>query len=48
LVKVRVIAVQDISVAFLDAYLKDDAPAREWLSGGASRWLGAAGELRRK
>jgi dienelactone hydrolase len=48
LVKVRVIAVQDISVAFLDAYLKDDAPAREWLSGSASRWLGAAGELRRK
>ncbi len=42
------IAVQDISTAFLDAYLKDDPLAREWLASDAKRWLGAAGELRRK
>ncbi len=42
------IAVQDISTAFLDAYLKDDPLAREWLAADAKRWLGAAGELRRK
>ena len=42
------IAVRDISTAFLDAYLKDDPLAREWLAADAKRWLGAAGELRRK
>jgi hypothetical protein len=42
------IAVQDVSTAFLDAYLKGDALAREWLAADAERWLGAAGELRRK
>jgi predicted dienelactone hydrolase len=46
--QVRMIAVQDVSTAFLDAYLKGDALAREWLAADAERWLGAAGELRRK
>ncbi len=46
--QVRMIAVQDVSTAFLDAYLKDDPLAREWLAADAIRWLGAAGELRRK
>jgi hypothetical protein len=47
-VQMGTIAVQGISTAFLDAYLKDDPLAREWLAADAKRWLGAAGELRRK
>ena len=46
--QLRVMAVQQVSIAFLDAYLKQDAPARQWLSVDASRWLGTSGELRRK
>jgi predicted dienelactone hydrolase len=46
--QMRMIAVEDVSTAFLDAYLKDDRLAREWLAADAKRWLGAAGELRRK
>ena len=42
------IAAQDVSTAFLDAYLRGDALAREWLDGDAARWMGTAGELRRK
>jgi predicted dienelactone hydrolase len=42
------IAVQDVSTAFLDAYLRDDALARDWLSGHAPQWLGAAGTLSSK
>jgi hypothetical protein len=40
--------VQDVSTAFLDAYLREDAMAREWLRVDAPRWLGTAAELRRK
>lgn len=33
-----------LALAFWDAYLKDDAAAREWLRGeGLARWLGAEG-----
>ena len=46
--QMRLIATQDVTTAFLDAYVKDDAQAREWLAADASRWLGAAGTLRRK
>jgi len=46
--QVRMTAVRDLSTAFLDAYLKDDPMAREWLAANARQWLGAAGELRRK
>ena len=46
--QMRIIAAQDVSTAFLDAYLKGDPLAREWLAVDASRWLGTAGELRRK
>ena len=46
--QMRMIAAQDITTAFLDAYLKDDPLAREWLAAGAARWLGTAGELHRK
>jgi predicted dienelactone hydrolase len=44
----RMIALEDVSTAFLDAYLKDDPLAREWLARDAKRWLGAAGGLRTK
>jgi len=46
--QLRIIAVQDVSTAFLDAYLREDAMAREWLRVDAPRWLGTAAELRRK
>jgi len=46
--QLRTVAAQDITTAFLDAYLKDDSHARAWLGADASRWLGTAGELRRK
>lgn len=43
-----VAAVQAISTAFLDAVLKEDTIAREWLEKDAARWLKGKGELRRK
>lgn len=43
-----VAAVQGISTAFLDAVLKEDSIAREWLEKDAARWLQGKGELRRK
>lgn len=46
--QMRMRAAQDITTAFLDAHVKDDPQARSWLAAGASQWLGAAGELRRK
>ena len=36
------------AAAFLDAHLKDDPRAREWLVSDAKRWLGTMGDLRRK
>jgi hypothetical protein len=45
---VRRVAVEEISTAFLDAYVRDDAAARAWLAGEAPRWLGATGALRSK
>ncbi|HET7794330.1 MAG TPA: hypothetical protein VFL64_13185 [Rhizobacter sp.] len=42
------IAIQHVSTAFLDAYLKDDALAREWLVMNAQRWMGRSGELRHR
>ncbi|MCE7887454.1 MAG: hypothetical protein DYH13_08165 [Alphaproteobacteria bacterium PRO2] len=35
-----------MSLAFWEAYLKNDAAALEWLNGGAKTWLGGAGELK--
>ena len=46
--QMRMRAAQDITTAFLDAHVKDDPRARSWLAAGASQWLGASGELRRK
>lgn len=42
------VAVQRVSVAFLDAVLRRDAIAGEWLARDAQRWLGELAELRRK
>ena len=44
----RLLVAQDVTTAFLDAYVKGDSRAREWLSNEATRSLGASGELRRK
>jgi len=41
-------AIQGVTTAFLDAYVKDDSIAREWLDKGASRWLRERGELKRR
>ena len=45
---IGVAAVQGIAVAFLDAYLKQDPIAREWLEKDAARWLRNGGEIKRK
>src|SRR5690606_38334092 len=37
-----------LSLAFWDAWLKDDERARAWLGGPASAWLGGMGTLRRR
>ncbi len=47
-VQMRMIAAQDISTAFLDAFVKDDPTARDWLAASAPRWIGDNGRLRRK
>lgn len=41
-------AIQGVTTAFLDAYLKEDSIAREWLDRNASRWLRDRGEIKRK
>jgi dienelactone hydrolase len=46
--QMRLVAAQGVSTAFLDAYLKDDAVARQWLTSNAKGWLGSMGELRLK
>jgi pimeloyl-ACP methyl ester carboxylesterase len=40
--------IQGVSTAFLDAYLKHDAVAQEWLRKDAKRWVGDRGDLQRK
>ena len=44
----RLTAAQQISTAFLDAYVRDDPLARAWLADAAPRWLGGAGTLQTK
>lgn len=39
------VAIERTTVAFLDAYLKNDALAREWLTRDCERWLGVLGRL---
>lgn len=41
-------AIQGVTTAFLDAYVKHDAIAREWLEKDAPRWLRDKGEIKRK
>ncbi|MCX7174365.1 MAG: hypothetical protein NT159_10670 [Proteobacteria bacterium] len=41
-------AIQGVTTAFLDAYVKEDQIAREWLDKDASRWLRDRGEIKRK
>jgi len=40
--------VQGVTTAFLDAYLKGDSIAKEWLQKDANRWIGNRGELKWK
>lgn len=44
----RVAAIQGLTTAFLDAYVKSDPIAREWLARDAVRWIKDAGELHAK
>ena len=44
----NVTLIQGVTTAFLDAYLRHDSTALEWLRQDASRWVGDRGELRRK
>ena len=44
----QIIAIQRLSVTFLDAQLKQDPIAQEWLGRDAERWLEPVGEWRRK
>jgi hypothetical protein len=37
-----------LSIAFLDAYVRGNARAREWLASDLSPWLGESGQVRRK
>ena len=41
-------AIQGVSTAFLDAYVKRDAIAQEWLDKDAKRWLGERGEIKKR
>jgi hypothetical protein len=45
---IGIAAIVGVSTAFLDAYLKDDSIAREWLGRDASRWLNDKGEFKKK
>jgi len=44
-VELRMIAIQQVSVAFLDAYVRRTAPARQWLAQEAGPWVAGLGEL---
>jgi dienelactone hydrolase len=43
--RMRVLAAQSISTAFLDATLKDDSRARVWLANDAPRWVVGLGTM---
>lgn len=45
---IAVVAIENVTVAFLDACLNKDSIAREWLRKDAARWLAQAGELKIK
>lgn len=41
-------AIQGVTTAFLDAYVKNDSFAQEWLDKDSRRWLGERGEIQKK
>jgi hypothetical protein len=41
-------AIEAVTTAFLDAYVKRDAIAAEWLGRDAPRWIGERGELQHR
>ena len=45
---IGVTIVQGVTTAFLDAYVKDDGIAREWLDKDAARWIRDSGEIKKK
>jgi dienelactone hydrolase len=45
--RARMEQAEQVTTAFLDAYLKNDVQAREWLAASVSSWLGSNGEMRR-
>ena len=45
--RARTAQAAEVTTAFLDAYVKNEAKARDWLHHAAAPWLGASGELRR-
>ena len=45
---IAVVAIENVTVAFLDAWLNNDSIAREWLRKGGPRWLTPVGELKLK
>lgn len=45
---ISVSLIQSVTNAFLDAYLKNDSIAREWLEKDARRWIKDRGEIKRK
>lgn len=42
---INVVAIHGVTTAFLDAYLKNNAVAHEWLEKDGRRWLGDKAEL---
>lgn len=42
------VSIEQISTAFLNAYVKNDSSAQEWLNKDASSWLNNAGQLKEK
>lgn len=40
--------IQGVTTAFLDAYVKNDPIAREWLEKDASQWIRDRGEIKQK
>ena len=41
-------AIQGVTTAFLDAYVKNDSFAQEWMDKDVRRWLGPRGEIQKK
>ena len=44
----QIVIIERVSVAFLDATVKDDPVAREWLARDAARWSDPLARIERK